>query len=201
MRLRLKRILDVSLCILFSPFLFPVFFVLCVFIFLFIGRPLFFKQIRPGLDERLFKLIKFRTMKNLRDQKGNLLPDSQRLTYFGKILRSTSLDELPEIWNVLKGDMSLVGPRPLLIEYLPLYNLSQKKRHQMRPGITGLAQISGRNNIDWNNVFLLDYCYVRRWSLCLDFLILVKTVWKVLKRENISQQNQVTREPFKGIEK
>lgn len=161
------------------------------------GNP-FFTQERPGKDEKIFKLIKFRTMTNEKDAQGNLLPDEQRMTKYGQFLRSTSLDELPEFFNILKGDMSFVGPRPLLVKYLPLYNEEQKRRHHVRPGLTGLAQANGRNSLTWEQKFEDDVKYVDNVSLSLDLSILFKTVYTVLKREGISQENNVTMEEFRG---
>jgi sugar transferase EpsL len=192
----LKRFLDCVLSMMLIVGFCPVFFVIGALVLLCIGRPIFFKQLRPGLHEKPFALIKFRTMNDLKDSNGVLLSDKERLTRFGRFLRSTSLDELPELWNVLKGEMSLVGPRPLLMEYLPLYSRAQRNRHQVRPGITGLAQVSGRNSLDWNRVFQLDFYYVRRNSLCLYGWILLKTILKVIQRDSISQEGQSTREPF-----
>lgn len=163
-----------------------------------LGSPVLFKQTRPGLDGKPFEMIKFRTMKDATDKDGNPLPDSERLTPFGQKLRSTSLDELPELWNVLKGDMSLVGPRPLLMQYLPLYNEEQARRHNVRPGITGYAQVNGRNAISWEQKFALDTWYVDNQSLWLDFKILAKTVKQVLIKEGISGEGEATVEYFKG---
>ncbi|MBR0536118.1 MAG: sugar transferase [Clostridia bacterium] len=161
------------------------------------GNP-FFTQERPGKDEKVFKLIKFRTMTCEKDENGDLLPDEMRLTKYGQLLRSTSLDELPEFLNILKGDMSFVGPRPLLVKYLPLYNEEQKRRHQVRPGLTGLAQVNGRNSLTWEQKFEDDVKYVDSVSLVLDMKILFRTVMTVLKREGISQENNATMEEFKG---
>lgn len=161
------------------------------------GNP-FFTQERPGKDEKIFKLIKFRTMTCEKDENGELLPDELRLTKYGTLLRSTSLDELPEFFNILKGDMSLVGPRPLLVKYLPLYNEEQKRRHEARPGLTGLAQVNGRNSLTWEQKFEDDVKYVDSTSLTLDIKILFKTVMTVLKREGINQENSATMEEFKG---
>lgn len=157
-----------------------------------------FRQMRPGLHGEPFTLYKFRTMTDARDADGNLLPDAQRLTRFGRFLRSTSLDELPELWNVLKGDMSLVGPRPLLMQYLERYTPEQKRRHEVRPGITGWAQVNGRNAITWEEKFALDVWYVDNQSLWLDLRILMLTVWKVLRREAISQAGNATMTEFMG---
>ncbi len=162
------------------------------------GRPIFFKQARPGLYGKPFVLYKFRTMLDLRDQTGKMLPDERRLTSFGRWLRSTSLDELPVLFNVLKGDMSLVGPRPLLMEYLDRYTTEQARRHEVKPGITGWAQINGRNAISWEEKFALDVWYVDNWSLLLDFRIIFLTILKVLKHEGISADGHVTMPEFKG---
>lgn len=161
------------------------------------GKPFFF-QTRPGKDGRLFKIVKFKTMNDRKDANGLLLPDAARLTTVGRWVRKTSLDELPQLINVLKGDMSLVGPRPLLPEYLPLYNEAQRRRHEVKPGITGWAQVNGRNAISWEQKFELDVWYVEHVSLGLDIKILLKTVMKVFKREGISQEGQVTAERFEG---
>jgi len=163
-----------------------------------LGSPVLFKQTRPGLDGKPFEMIKFRTMKDATDKQGNLLPDSERLTPFGQKLRSTSLDELPELWNVLKGDMSLVGPRPLLMEYLPLYNSEQARRHNVRPGVTGYAQVNGRNAISWEQKFALDTWYVDNQSLWLDIKILAKTVRQVLIKDGISAVGEATMSKFTG---
>lgn len=179
--------------ILFIPFL-----LICLMVFIFLGRPIFFSQLRPGLNGKPFKLIKLRTMKNSKDPNGIFLSDEQRLTKFGKFLRSTSLDELPELWNVLKGEMSLVGPRPLLMEYLPLYSPEQARRHEVRPGITGWAQVNGRNAIGWEEKFALDVWYVDHQSLWLDIKILWLTVKKVLVRDGISAAGEATMSKFTG---
>jgi sugar transferase EpsL len=163
-----------------------------------LGAPLFFKQPRPGLEGKVFNIHKFRTMTNECDSNGVLLSDSKRLTQFGKFLRSTSLDELPSLWSVLKGDMSLVGPRPLLVEYLPLYSERQSRRHKVRPGITGWAQVNGRNAISWDEKFELDVWYVNNQSIWLDVKILWLTVKKVIMRDGINQVGQSTMENFKG---
>jgi lipopolysaccharide/colanic/teichoic acid biosynthesis glycosyltransferase len=163
-----------------------------------LGSPIFFKQTRPGRYGKSFKMIKFRSMTDARDIAGRLLPDSERLTAFGQFLRSTSLDELPELWNVLKGDMSLVGPRPLLMEYLPLYTPHQARRHEVRPGITGLAQVNGRNSLSWEEKFDLDVWYVDNQSFLLDMKILLLTVKKVLLREGISASGEATMSKFTG---
>ena len=165
-----------------------------------LGSPVLFKQTRPGLNGKPFEMIKFRTMKDGTDKDGNLLPDRERLTPFGQKLRSTSLDELPELWNVLKGDMSLVGPRPLLMEYLPLYNSEQARRHNVRPGVTGYAQVNGRNAISWEQKFALDTWYVDNQSLWLDIKILAKTVKQVLIKDGISAAGEATMSKFTGSE-
>ncbi|WP_300351337.1 sugar transferase [uncultured Alcanivorax sp.] len=178
--------------------LFPVFFVLSLCVLWLHGGPICFRQIRPGKDGKPFRMIKFRTMTDERDADGELLPDRERLTAFGQFLRSTSLDELPELWNVFKGDMSLVGPRPLLMEYLPLYSDRQARRHEVRPGITGWAQINGRNALSWEEKFELDVWYVENQTLWLDIKILFLTVWKVVKRDGISQDGEATMSRFTG---
>lgn len=162
------------------------------------GAGAFFFQERPGKNEKIFKVIKFKTMNDRKDASGNLLPDAQRLTKVGKFVRSTSLDEIPQLLNVIKGDMSLIGPRPLLVQYLPLYNETQRRRHEVRPGITGWAQVNGRNAISWEQKFAYDVWYVDNVSLSLDVKILLKTIQKVFKREGISSDSSATMEPFKG---
>nr|WP_313062309.1 sugar transferase [Moraxella sp. CTOTU49097] len=163
-----------------------------------LGSPVLFRQTRPGLHGKPFEMIKFRTMKDASDKEGNALPDSERLTEFGKKLRASSLDELPELWNVLKGDMSLVGPRPLLMEYLPLYNAEQAKRHNVRPGVTGYAQVNGRNSLSWEDKFKLDTWYVEHQSFLLDMKILLKTVKKVTIKDGISAEGEATMTKFTG---
>jgi lipopolysaccharide/colanic/teichoic acid biosynthesis glycosyltransferase len=180
--------------ILFIPILIPVTLLLAV---VNNGHPFFLQQ-RPGKNERLFRIIKFKTMNDKKDSKGNLLPDSDRLTGIGKFVRKTSLDEIPQLLNVLAGNMSLIGPRPLLPEYLPLYNSEQKKRHDVKPGITGWAQVNGRNALSWNDKFKLDVYYVKHLSLALDLKILFLTLKKVFQGEGISQKGQATAEKFKG---
>jgi lipopolysaccharide/colanic/teichoic acid biosynthesis glycosyltransferase len=165
-----------------------------------LGRPVFFTQVRPGLHAKPFRMVKFRTMTDAHGPDGVLLPDAQRLTPFGRFLRSSSLDELPELWNVLKGEMSLVGPRPLLMEYLPLYSPEQARRHEVRPGITGWAQVNGRNAISWTDKFALDVWYVDHRSLWLDVRILWRTVRKVLVRDGISEAGEATMSKFTGSE-
>ena len=163
-----------------------------------LGSPVLFRQTRPGLHGMPFEMVKFRTMKDAVDQNGNPLPDSERLTDFGKKLRASSLDELPELWNVLKGDMSLVGPRPLLMEYLPLYNAEQAKRHNVRPGVTGYAQVNGRNSLSWEEKFKLDTWYVENQSFLLDIKILLKTVKKVIIKDGINEVGEATMSKFTG---
>ena len=197
-RLYIKRIFDVCFIFIFLPILLPVLMVLIILVRLNLGKPVFFRQIRPGLFGQSFEIIKFRTMIDESNKQGELLPDSVRLTRFGKLLRSTSLDELPGLWNVLRGDMSLVGPRPLLVEYLPLYSEVQARRHDVRPGITGWAQVNGRNAISWEDKFTLDVCYVENQSLWLDIKILFLTVRKVLIRDCISADGEVTMPRFEG---
>ncbi|HRW97889.1 MAG TPA: sugar transferase [Cyclobacteriaceae bacterium] len=180
--------------ILFSP----LFLILILLVRMQLGSPVFFRQERPGLEGRAFWLVKFRTMTNACDAQGNLLPDKERLTPFGKFLRSSSLDELPELWNVLKGEMSLIGPRPLLMQYLERYTPQQRRRHEVKPGITGWAQVNGRNAISWEEKFALDVWYVDQFSFLLDMKILWLTVLKTVRRENISQTGQATMEEFFG---
>lgn len=194
----MKRIFDVivsfSVLLAFGPILLIV----ALLVRTKLGSPIFFTQIRPGLHGKPFKMIKFRTLTEQKDESGNYLPDADRLTSFGALLRSTSLDELPELWNVLKGDMSLVGPRPLLMEYLPLYTPEQYRRHEVRPGVTGWAQINGRNAIDWDTRFQLDVYYVDHQSFWFDMKIIALTAAKVLKREGIQQEGQATVTKFTG---
>ena len=197
----LKRFIDVIASASGLVFLFPIAAILYFQIRKKLGSPVLFRQVRPGLNGKPFEMVKFRTMVSAVDSKGNALPDDQRLTPFGKKLRSTSLDELPELWNVLKGDMSLVGPRPLLMEYLPLYNEQQNRRHEVRPGITGWAQINGRNAISWDEKFALDVWYVENQTLWLDIKILFLTVLKVFKREGIAAAGQATMTKFEGNDK
>lgn len=194
----MKRSFDIFIALSTLVVLFPVISIVGILVRLNLGSPIFFSQNRPGLHGQVFKMIKFRTMRDCKDKHGNILPDSERLTKFGAFLRSTSLDELPGLFNVLKGDMSLVGPRPLLVEYLPLYSIEQARRHNVRPGITGWAQVNGRNTLSWNDKFKLDVWYVNNQSFSLDLKILLMTVKKVFKREGISADGHVTVEPFKG---
>jgi len=193
-----KRIFDIAVSAFLLVILSPLVLIISIAILADSGWPVFFVQTRPGYKGKSFRMYKFRTMKDLRDKKGNLLPDDLRITPLGGFLRSTSLDELPELFNVLQGDMSLVGPRPLLMEYLPLYTPEQARRHDVKPGITGLAQVKGRNLLTWEEKFELDTYYVDHWSLWMDFKILVLTVWKVLVREGISQDGYATMPPFEG---
>ncbi|MFH7809342.1 MULTISPECIES: sugar transferase [unclassified Acinetobacter] len=194
----LKRILDVAIASTALVLLSPVYALVAYKVKKNLGSPVLFRQTRPGLHGQPFEMIKFRSMKDALDTAGNPLPDSERLTPFGKMLRATSLDEMPELWNVIKGDMSIVGPRPLLMEYLPLYNSEQAKRHDVRPGITGYAQVNGRNAISWEKKFELDTWYVNNQSLWLDFKIMLKTVKKVLAKDDISAEGDVTMHKFTG---
>lgn len=194
----MKKILDFSTSFFCLVLLSPILLIVALLVRLKLGSPILFTQDRPGLDGQVFKMMKFRTMLDDKDKAGNLLPDEQRMTKFGAFLRSTSLDELPGLFNVLKGDMSLVGPRPLLVQYLPLYSSEQARRHNVRPGITGWAQVNGRNAISWEEKFKLDVWYVDNQSFWLDFKILLLTVKKVFVREGISSNSHVTIEPFKG---
>ena len=194
----IKRILDFFVSFLSIIVLSPIFIIVWILVKTKLGTPVIFKQERPGLNEKIFTLYKFRTMTDEKDENGKLLSDEIRLTKFGKILRSTSLDELPELFNILKGDMSLVGPRPLLVKYLPLYNDKQKHRHDVRPGLTGLAQINGRNSITWEEKFDLDLKYIQNISFIEDVNIIIKTVIKVFKRDGITQENNATMEAFTG---
>lgn len=193
-----KRIIDFILALIVLIILTPVLLIIVILIRIKLGTPVIFKQERPGLHEKIFTLYKFRTMTDARDEDGNLLPDDMRLTRFGKILRSTSLDELPELFNVLKGDMAIVGPRPLLVKYLPLYNEQQKHRHDVRPGFTGYAQVNGRNAISWKEKFQLDIYYIKHLTFAMDIKIILKTVRVVLFKEGITSQTYVTMEEFTG---
>ncbi len=195
-----KQSLDMILAALVVVFLFPLLLLLAILIGVTIGTPVLFRQHRPGLHGKPFRAYKFRTMTNAHDAQGNLLPDGERLTSLGKFLRSTSLDELPAIFNVLKGEMSLVGPRPLLMRYLDRYTPQQARRHEVKPGITGWAQINGRNAITWEQKFALDVWYVDHRSLWLDWEIIALTIWKILKREGINQPGQATMEEFRRTE-
>lgn len=193
-----KRCLDIVLSLTALLLLSPIFVILFILVRVKLGSPVLFKQERPGYKNKIFTLIKFRTMTDQKDEHGQLLPDDIRLTKFGKFLRSTSCDELPELWNILCGDMSIVGPRPLLVEYLPLYSEEQKHRHDVRPGLTGLAQVNGRNAISWEDKFKLDVQYVENVTFMNDCKIIFKTAMKVVQRDGISSADCVTIEKFKG---
>lgn len=197
-----KRILDIILSLVFITFFFWLYIIISILVKLKMGSPVIYRQARPGKDEEIFEMYKFRTMTDERDHSGNLLPDIMRLTKFGKFLRSSSLDELPEIMNILKGDMSIIGPRPLLVKYLPLYNERQKRRHEVKPGLTGYAQIHGRNNTSWEERFELDVYYVDNITFFGDFKILIGTIFTVFNREGIdsSDTSNVTMEEFTGNE-
>ena len=197
----LKRLLDIIIASTALLLLSPLYLLIAYKVKKNLGSPVLFRQVRPGLHGKPFEMIKFRTMRDAVDAQGNSLPDSKRLTPFGKMLRSTSLDEKPELWNVIKGDMSIVGPRPLLTEYLPLYNEEQAKRHNVRPGMTGHAQVNGRNAIGWEEKFKLDTWYVEHQSTLLDFKIMFKTVHKVLAKDDISAEGEATMTRFTGTEK
>ena len=194
----MKRILDISGAAIGLFILSPILFYVSLKIRREMGHPVLFRQTRPGLHGRPFQMIKFRTMKDAVDEQGNVLPDAERLTKLGRFLRSSSLDELPELWNVLKGEMSLVGPRPLLMEYLPLYSPKQARRHEVRPGVTGWAQINGRNAISWDEKFVLDVWYVDNRNIWLDLKIIWLTIRKVFKREGISAAGEATMSKFTG---
>ena len=197
----LKRLLDIIIASIALILLSPLYAFVAYKVKKNLGSPVLFRQVRPGFHGKPFEMIKFRTMKDAVDEQGNPLPDSERLTPFGQMLRSTSLDEMPELWNVIKGDMSIVGPRPLLMEYLPLYNQEQAKRHDVRPGMTGHAQVNGRNAISWEEKFKLDTWYVENQSVWLDFKIMLKTVKKVLAKDDINAENDATMPKFNGNEK
>ncbi len=194
----IKRFLDFVLSLIAIIILSPMLLIVAILVRTKLGSPIIFKQERPGKNEKIFTLYKFRTMTDEKDDQGNLLPDEVRLTKFGKLLRSTSLDELPELFNILKGDMAIVGPRPLLVRYLPLYNEHQKHRHDVRPGFTGYAQVNGRNSISWEEKFDLDVYYTNHVSFLLDLKIIFKTVKVVVFREGISSETSVTMEEFRG---
>lgn len=194
----IKRLFDFFASLIALLFLLPVILLVGILVRIKLGSPIFFTQERPGFNGKIFKMMKFRTMLDATDKHGNQLPDEQRMTAFGAFLRSASLDELPGLFNVIKGDMSLVGPRPLLVQYLPLYNEKQARRHNVRPGITGWAQVNGRNAISWEDKFAFDVWYVDNQSFWLDFKILLFTVKKVFVREGISADGHVTIEAFKG---
>lgn len=193
----IKRILDFTLSLLALIVLSPLMLIIYILVRMKLGKPAIFKQKRPGKDEKIFTLYKFRTMTDEKDEKGNLLPDEKRLTKFGKFLRSTSLDELPELINIIKGDMAIVGPRPLLVEYLEYYTEEEKHRHDVRPGLTGLAQVSGRNAITWEEKFKQDNKYIKNITSINDLKIIIRTICKVLKRDGISQEGNATMENFK----
>ena len=193
-----KRFLDISGAIFLIVLTLPFMVVTAIFIYFKISRDVVFTQARPGLNAQIFKIYKFKTMSDERDANGELLPDEQRLGKFGKLIRSLSLDELPQLFNVLKGDMSFIGPRPLLVEYLPIYNETQKHRHDVRPGITGLAQVNGRNAISWEKKFEYDVYYAKNLSFMLDVKIALQTIEKVLKRSGVSKEGQATTEKFNG---
>ena len=194
----LKRLLDIIIASIALILLSPLYAFVAYKVKKNLGSPVLFRQVRPGLNGKPFEMIKFRTMTDERDAQGNLLPNEDRLPKFGKMLRATSLDEMPELWNVIKGDMSIVGPRPLLMDYLPLYNEEQAKRHNVRPGMTGYAQVNGRNSISWEEKFKLDTWYVENQSVWLDFKIMFQTVKKVLIKEGINQSEEVTMTRFTG---
>ncbi|MCC3403092.1 sugar transferase [Eubacterium callanderi] len=196
-----KRILDITLSGAAIIVLSPVMGITAILVKQKLGSPVIFKQKRPGKDEKIFTMYKFRTMTDKWDEKGELLPDNIRLTKFGKMLRSMSLDELPELFNIFKGDMSIIGPRPLLVQYLPLYNERQKRRHEVRPGLSGLAQVNGRNAITWDEKFNYDVAYVEKVSFTLDVRIVLKTIIKAFKQEDINADTAVTMEVFRGSEK
>jgi undecaprenyl phosphate N,N'-diacetylbacillosamine 1-phosphate transferase len=193
-----KRGMDFILALVAIIVLSPVFLILFTLVRTKLGSPVLFKQDRPGLNEKIFTMVKFRTMTSEKDEKGMLLPDSQRLTKFGKWLRSTSLDELPELFNILKGDMSIIGPRPLLVQYLPLYSTHQRRRHEVRPGLSGLAQVNGRNALSWEEKFELDIEYVENVSFLLDIKLILQTIKKIILREGISSNTSDTMEYFLG---
>ncbi|WP_034595315.1 sugar transferase [Acinetobacter sp. CIP-A165] len=194
----MKRLLDIIIASSALILLSPLYFYVAYKVKKNLGSPVLFRQVRPGLHGKPFEMIKFRTMKDAVDAHGNPLPDNERLTPFGKMLRSSSLDEMPELWNVIKGDMSIVGPRPLLMEYLPLYNKEQAKRHNLRPGMTGHAQVNGRNAIGWEEKFKLDTWYVENQSVWLDFKIMLKTVKKVIAKDGINEAGEATMTKFTG---
>lgn len=197
----LKRFLDTVLSLFFILCFWWLYVIIAILVKVKLGSPVLFKQDRPGLNEKIFKMYKFRTMTDKKDSLGNLLPDSERLTSFGKFLRATSLDEIPEFFNILKGDMSLIGPRPLLVRYLERYTKEQSRRHEVRPGISGWAQVNGRNAISWEDKFKYDIEYVDNLSFILDLKIIILTIKKVFKSEGISQKGNATMEEFEGSEK
>lgn len=198
-KIYLKRLIDFILSLIGFIVISPIFIIVWVWLTIANkGAGALFFQERPGKDEKIFKVIKFKTMTDERDASGKLLPDAKRLTKVGRFVRSTSLDEIPQLINVIKGDMSLIGPRPLLVQYLPLYNENQKRRHEVRPGITGWAQVNGRNAISWDQKFEYDIWYVDNISFCLDIKVFIRTIQKVFKREGINSDTSSTMEPFKG---
>lgn len=194
----IKRIFDILISLIAIILLLPILFILAILIYFNLGSPIFFVQERVGKNNKIFKMIKFRSMKNETEKNGNKLKDNERLTSFGKKIRSLSIDELPELINILKGDMSLVGPRPLLVQYLNLYNEEQIKRHNMKPGLTGWAQINGRNTVSWSEKLRLDVWYVKNWTIRLDVVILLRTIKTVIKKEGINYDDSVTMEYFNG---
>lgn len=196
----IKRMIDLILSGIALLILSPVYLILAILVRVKLGSPVLFSQKRPGKNEKVFRMYKFRSMTDERDANGDLLPDEERLTHFGAMLRATSLDELPELWNIFKGDMSIVGPRPLLVRYLPRYNERQRRRHEVRPGLTGWAQVNGRNAISWEQKFEYDVEYVEKESFLFDVKILFMTVGKVLHRSGISQEGSATMEEFMGNE-
>ena len=195
-KLFFKRVIDIFFSLIFILLFWWLYIVVVILVKKKLGSPVLFKQKRPGLNEKIFIMYKFRTMIDKKDEKGDLLPDKDRLTKFGKFLRSTSLDEIPELWNVLKGEMSLVGPRPLLVQYLSKYTKEEKRRHEVKPGITGWAQINGRNNTTWSDRFKNDVYYVENFSFLLDMKIIIQTFLKVIKRRDINQNEDVTMRNF-----
>jgi sugar transferase EpsL len=197
---RSKRLLDLTVAVLGLAILSPIMLIVAILVRILLGAPVIFRQLRPGYRDRPFYLYKFRTMTEAQDASGQLLADRERITGFGRFLRALSLDEWPELFNILRGEMSLVGPRPLLMEYLPLYSPEQRRRHEAVPGMTGWAQVHGRNTLDWPARFALDVWYVDHWSFWLDVRILFMTLWKVILREGISQPGQATTEYFTGNE-
>lgn len=197
--MRLKRVLDLTFSLVSVIIFIPVYFIVGLLVYFKLGLPIFFVQERVGKNGNIFKMYKFRTMLNSKDKDGNLLSDEERLTRFGSILRSTSIDELPELFNVIKGEMSLIGPRPLLVDYLSLYSKRQMKRHDVLPGLSGWAQVNGRNSITWSQKLELDVWYVENWSLWLDVKIMLMTIFKVIKRQGVSQQGVMTVERFNGM--
>jgi sugar transferase EpsL len=193
-----KRLFDLTFALIALVILSPIIFATAILVCIFLGTPILFKQERPGYKGRPFNIYKFRSMTNRITRDGSLLPDAERLTRFGRLLRSLSLDELPELFNIVRGEMSFVGPRPLLMEYLPLYSPKQARRHDVVPGLTGWAQVNGRNAIDWPTRLAMDTWYVDHWSFWLDIKIILLTVWKAVSREGINQEGQATVEYFKG---